>query len=309
MRIVMICLAAALLLALAALLAAFKIAFYSRPRPLDPYRVPSGKQFQAVKGRMLELVGAIDALPFEPVSIVSHDGLRLSGRYYHLRDGAPLQINFHGYRGSALQDFCGGMTIARAAGRNVLLIDERAQGESEGRVISFGVNERRDCLQWAEYAVSRFGAETKIILSGVSMGAATVLMASELPLPANVKCIIADCPYSSPEAIIRQVCGEIGLFGRLMYPFTRLSAILLGGFRLSASTAVSAVRRAKVPILLIHGEADHYVPCSMSAEIAAACASPVRRETFPGAGHVLSFLCDGERYARITEEFLASCGL
>ena len=200
---------------LAALLAAFKIAFYSRPRPLDPYRVPSGKQFQAVKGRMLELVGAIDALPFEPVSIVSHDGLRLSGRYYHLRDGAPLQINFHGYRGSALQDFCGGMTIARAAGRNVLLIDERAQGESEGRVISFGVNERRDCLQWAEYAVSRFGAETKIILSGVSMGAATVLMASELPLPANVKCIIADCPYSSPEAIIRTVCGAFGLFGVL----------------------------------------------------------------------------------------------
>jgi len=169
----------------------------------------------------------------------------------------------HGYRGSAIRDFCGGAKLARALGHGVLLIDERAHGKSGGRTIGFGVTERWDCLSWTEEVRRRLG-DVKVILSGVSMGAATVLMASELPLPETVVGVVADCPFSSPEEIIAVVAGRMGLPVRIAMPVIRLSARLLGGFNLREADAVRAVRSLKVPVLLIHGEDDRFVPCDMS---------------------------------------------
>jgi fermentation-respiration switch protein FrsA (DUF1100 family) len=224
-----------------------------------------------------------------------------------VRDGAPLQIQMHGYRGHALRDFCGGNKLAREAGLNTLVVDQRAHGKSEGHTISFGINERWDCLQWAEYAAQRWPG-VPISLAGISMGAATVLMASDLPLPEEVKGIIADCGYSSPRAIIKHVCWSLPKPFRIFYPFTSLSAELFGHFDPDAGSALGAVSNTTLPILLIHGEADGFVPCDMSREIAAACVSKVRLETFPGADHGVSYLSDPERYGRIVKEFLESCG-
>ena len=133
-------------------------------------------------------------------------------------------------------------------------------------------------------------------------------MAADLPLPESVKGIIADCPYSAPLAIIREVCWSMPKAMRILYPFARLSARLFGHFDLCGASAVDSVTRARLPILLIHGEADHFVPCYMSREIAAACASPVRLETFPEAGHGLSYIVDPERYRRVVLAFLRDCG-
>ena len=148
-------------------------------------------------------------IPFERVYITSHDGLKLSGRYYHQQDGAPLDICFHGYRGTPARDFSGGIQIMLREGHNVLMIEERAHLESEGHTITFGIKERYDALDWIQYALQRFGEDTRIILVGISMGAATVLMASELELPEQVKGIVADCPYTSPEVIIKKVCKDM----------------------------------------------------------------------------------------------------
>jgi fermentation-respiration switch protein FrsA (DUF1100 family) len=139
------------------------------------------------------------------------------------------------------------------------------------------------------------------------MGAATVLMASALPLPENVMGIIADCPYSSPKAVIQKVCRDMHFPVRLTYPFLRLGARLFGGFSLSDEGAVDAVKESRVPILVIHGEDDRFVPCEMSREIAKAAPEKVRLETFPGAGHALSYMLDPVRYRRVTAEFLQRC--
>ena len=210
---------------------AYRTAFYvTKKQRGQVLKLPHGEQYRSSAARTAELMAAMEAIPSEPVSIQSYDGTKLAGRYYHVRDGAPLQIQFHGYRGGAIRDFCGGNKLAREAGQNTLVIDQRAHGKSGGNVITFGIRERRDCLAWARYARERFGPETTIFLSGVSMGAATVLMAAELDLPENVAGIIADCPYSSPEGIIRKVCGDMHLPPVLAYPFVSLSAHMLGGF-------------------------------------------------------------------------------
>jgi fermentation-respiration switch protein FrsA (DUF1100 family) len=145
-----------------------------------------------------------------------------------------------------------------------------------------------------------------IILSGLSMGAATVLMSAGLDLPKNVSCIIADSPYSSPVAIIEKVCKDQKYPVAICRPFLHLSALIFGGFRLGCCTAKEAVKNSSIPVLLIHGEDDHFVPCQMSLEIAAACASRVEVTTFPEAGHGLSYVTDPVRYEAIVCHFLQS---
>jgi len=283
----------------------FYICFYSKPdRIEDPYTIMRGKQYQQVKDNMIACTRIMDKASCEWVYTDSFDGLKLAGRYYHTAEGAPLMILFHGYRSMSLRDCAGGYILSKKLGFNVLAVDQRAHAESEGRVITFGIREHRDCESWIRFAINRFGSDTKIILSGLSMGAATVLMAAQLPLPSNVAAILADCPYSSPADIIRKVCRDRHLPDHLAYPFIRLGAWIYGRFDLEMTTACNAVKKATVPILLIHGEDDRFVPCEMSRLIRNCCASPSQLHTFSGAGHGLCYMVDPIRYEMVTIHFL-----
>ena len=286
----------------------YRLAFYSmNEKEQDIYTIPPGKQYEVVADQILELIHEVDELPYELVSITAKDGLHLAGRYYRFQDGAPVEILFHGYRGNARREFSGNNRIASKLGLNVIAVDERGHGKSGGHTITFGIKERWDCLYWARYAAERFGPDVPIILSGVSMGAATVLMASSLDLPPNVKAIIADCPYSSPKEIIQKVSSDIRLPPSLSYPFIVLGALLYGKFKLWESSPVEAVRQSRVPILLIHGDDDRFVPCEMSQKIYAACRYAAELVIFPGAGHALSYFADKGLYLKTVESFLKQC--
>ena len=261
--------------------------------------IPGREQYE----RSIKLIDTLNARPYERVGIRSFDGLRLCGRYYHIRDGAPLAILCHGYRGTPSRDFCGGANICFSQGFNVLLIEQRAHCSSQGHTTTFGVKERYDVLAWADYAVKRFGDRVQILLAGISMGAATVLMASGLGLPRQVRGILADCPFTSPAEIIREFGAAKGLPMIAAFPLAELAARVFGGFSLDEADAVEAVKKAKVPILLLHGEADDIVPCGMSRAIAEANPRMTERHTFPGAGHGLSYLADTERYTRLVTAF------
>lgn len=282
----------------------YYIAFLGKRRlPKTPYDGLDSPMFAAFADNTRKGIDRLLREPYETVEITSHDGLKLVGKYYHVKDGAPLQIQFHGYRGSAERDFSGGGCECLDKGHNLLLIHQRAHGISEGRSITFGVKERLDCKSWVQYAVSRFGEDVKIILMGISMGAATVLMASDLDLPKNVKAIVADCPYSSPIDIITTVAGYMRLPGKLLSPFIRLGAILFGGFALSNISAERAVRSSNIKTLIIHGEQDSFVPKEMS-EVIAAARPDVKRVTFPGADHGASYAVCKDEYMRLLNEFI-----
>lgn len=273
----------------------------------ERWEIPKGEQYEKEADNMRSLIGNLALIPAEWVTITSFDGLKLAGRYYHVRDGAPVQIQLHGYHSDGIRDFCGGNMAARAMGMNTLVIDQRAHGRSEGHTVSFGICERRDCLSWIEYVVERFGDDQQIILAGLSMGAATVLMASELNLPENVKGIIADCPYSSQKEIICNVGKQMKLPMKLLYPFIKLGAQIFGHFNLSETSPLEAIRHAKVPILLIHGEDDRFVPCEMSRELYKSCSSDKILVTVPEAGHGISYILDKEKYTNAVKEFAAKC--
>ncbi len=297
-----------LVLALALLFGGAYFAFWYvfRPWKGDKMALAQGEQYAPHHAHFAGIMKSMAELPCEEVCISSFDGTALVGRYYHLQDGAPLEIQFHGYHGSPYRDFCGGHYLARKLGHNTLVVEQRAHGDSAGKCIAFGIYERRDCLAWVRYARKRFGEETPIFLSGVSMGAATVLMASGLDLPETVAGILADSPYDSPKDIICKVSRDMGLPPALAYPFVALGARLFGGFDPGALTASQAVQNANVPLLIVHGTDDRFVPCEMSEAIAAA--NPLcERHTFPGAGHGLAYMEDAPRYEAIVAAFTRKC--
>lgn len=283
---------------------AYRIAFYSPTKDREKIPEVTDPHYTPFKAVIRDLFHELKNRPCEYVTITSRDGLTLSGRYYHTADGAPLAIGFHGYKSCWLTDFCGGADVAFQMGQNVLLVDERAHGKSQGRTITFGIKERQDLLCWLEYALDRFGHDTKILLYGVSMGGATVLMASGMDLPDNVQGIIADSPYSSPLDIILEVGRQRNYPVNLIKPFVILGAKIYGGFDVRETSGAEAVKQAKVPIMIIHGEGDTFVPVEMSRLMQESNPDLITLHTFPDAYHVLSYMVDTPRYRKLVKEFM-----
>ena len=297
--------AAVLLFVLAASAVCFFLVFYSAPRkdPGDRIDIPDGEIYEVYREQMEAWVRQTRQMPQEDVSIRSFDGLTLRGKYYEYAPGAPIELMIHGYRGSSERDMSGGVQRAFRLGRSALIIDQRASGRSEGNVITFGVREHRDCLAWVDFMVKKFGPDVKIILTGISMGASTVLMASGQELPENVIGILADCGYTSAREIIHKILRQIHLPIRLVYPFVKLGARLFAGFDLEQADARKAVRNCTRPVIFYHGDGDDFVPWEMSRDNHAACPSRKKLVIIPGAGHGLSFPADQERYVAELREF------
>ena len=284
----------------------FRFAFLVTKKEIidpDDFPIPPGVIYEPHRPQMTAWIKEVRALPHQVYSIQSHDGLNLVGKYYEYAPGAPLELMFHGYRGNAERDLCGGVQRAFALGHSALIVDQRASCRSQGNVISFGVNEHQDCLAWLDFAIRTFGPEVKIILTGISMGATTVLLAASRDLPENVIGVLADCGYTSAKQIMSEVIRQMHLPPKLCYPFVKLGAKLFGKFDLDAADVPKAITQCNVPVLFFHGEADDFVPCYMSKSNFDACPSKKMLVTIPNAGHGLSYLIDPERYLQAMREF------
>ena len=268
------------------------------------YKLPAGTQYDVIRDQMTALVEAAVRVPCREVTMESFDGLKLFARWYDIRPGAPVILMFHGWKGGSLRDMAGAHKIARENGCNILLVDERAHGLSGGHQITFGVKERYDVLTWCDWILDHCGRDTEIILSGVSMGGAVVLMASDLKLPEQVKGIIADSAFASPRSIICKVAEDKGVSGKIAWPFVYMAARLFAHFDPNASSSLEAVKHTDIPVLLIHGTEDRFVPCEMSREICSCCRSECRLEIFKGAMHGVSYCIDTERYTKAVLDFV-----
>lgn len=311
LMIALIVVASLFFLILIAALVCFIMVFYSGKRRIlgpDEYDIPPGKIYEVFREDMIGWTKQIRRMPHENIEIKSYDGLTLRGTYYEYAPDATVELLFHGYRGNAERDLCGGIERCFALGRSVIIIDQRASGKSEGHVITFGIRERRDCLAWINYAVERFGKDRKIIIGGVSMGAATVMLAAGEDLPDNVVCVMADCGYSSAKDILYTVMRQMKLPAKLLYPFIRLGGLLYGGFDIEETSPMEAVQKARVPIVFIHGDTDDFVPYDMSVELHKMCVSQKKMVTIKGAGHGLAFPVDRKGYVDALREFEQECG-
>ena len=283
----------------------FRMTFYvSHKKKIDEDELPFGDDYDAYKDKILNNLKMAKELPHKDYYITSYDGLKLHAMYFESFKGGPIEIMFHGYRGNAFRDMSAGITRAKSVGRNALLIEQRTSGESEGNVITFGIKERHDCISWINFVIEEFGEDIEIALAGVSMGGSTVLLASGMDLPKNVKMILADSSFHNAKDIIKKCVKDLKLPADIFYPFIKLGAKLYGKFDLEETSSIEAVKQAKVPIIFFHGLCDDFVPCEMSYKLFESCASRKKFITIPNAHHGLCYLVEPEKYVNELKIFI-----
>ena len=241
--------------------------------------------------------------PHQRVEMTSFDGLRLRASLYEHPQARAVLVACHGYHSNGVRDFASAMHFYYSYGFSILLIDQRAAGDSEGRYVTFGVRESVDARDWCALMQERF-PELPVLLVGISLGASTVLMTAD-DLPGNVKALLTDCGYTSPWDELSYVARRyVPLAGPLVLPSVDLFCRLIAGFGLRERSAETALARCSLPVFFVHGEADTLVPFQFSLRNRAACAGPSFLLAVPGAEHGISYLVDQEGYHRAVDDFL-----
>ena len=252
---VIISILAILLLFLLVCYICYKMTFYNNRKKQndDEVCLPKDEIYTKYKELIISDIANARNMPHQTYQIKSFDGLTLKANYYEYEKNAPIEIMVHGYKGSGERDLSTGIRRAFACHRSAFIIDQRACGKSEGNIITFGVNESKDCLSWIDFVIKTFGDDVKIILTGISMGAATVVNVSSFDLPKNVVGILADCGFHDSKEIISKTIKDMKLPVKLFYPFVKMAAKIFAHFNLEEITPIESIKKCKLPIIFIHG--------------------------------------------------------
>lgn len=250
--------------------------------------------------------------PSEHVTIKSNDGLTLHGDLFLAQKPAMrTAILFHGYTSCGINDCSNMAEYFMERGYNTLIVDQRSHGKSEGQYIGFGILDRYDCVNWIKYITKRLGKDSEIVLYGVSMGGATVLMASGLDdFPKQVKAIIADCAFTSPyDVFVHILKRDYHLPPHPIMDINDKMCRDTAGYGFQDYSTLDAVKKAPCPYLFIHGKEDLFVPTEMSIHNHAVCTGEKRLLLVDNAGHAASLYENRELYYKTVNEFLDKYGM
>lgn len=266
--------------------------------------INSGKQTKQVIALKNEREEWFKNQKFEKIHMNSDDGIKLSG-YFLPADSKTnrLAVIAHGYGGSA-ESMADYERYYHLQGFNVFAADDRGHGESEGRFIGMGWTDRKDYIKWIKLLIKKLGPDTQIVLHGESMGGATVMMMSGENLPANVKCIIEDCGYTSiKDEFDYQIKQMFKIPSFPLVDFASIESKIRLGFSFSDASALKEVQKSKTPMFFIHGADDDFVPTKMVYQVydAAKCAKQLW--VVPKAKHAKSFIIARDEYEKRIRNF------
>jgi len=236
----------------------------------------------------------------EHLYISSFDNLKLHALFINNNTNKTI-ICVHGYKAKdGLYDFGMSAKFLNSLGYNLLFVDNRAHGLSQGKYIGFGVLDSIDVNSWIDYLVTNMNQET-IILYGMSMGAATVMNAQNN----KVKAIIADCGFASGyDEVAYQIKKMYHLPSFPLVPISNILLKLLAKYSLKDKEAYKSIKNYKNNLLIIHGSRDHFVPTSDAYKIFDNATCHKKILIVPGASHAKSYLKDTELYEQTIKEFL-----
>ncbi|GEL76957.1 alpha/beta hydrolase [Tenuibacillus multivorans] len=248
----------------------------------------------------------IDNQDFEYWEMQSFDDLRLQGYYLEAEKPTDKTVIFaHGYLGRARDMGLYGQHYYEDLGYNMLTVDLRGHGQSEGDYIGFGWHSRLDMLDWIERVIEEQGKDSEIVLHGLSMGAATVLMTSGEDLPDQVQAIVADSSYTSVYDLFDyQMSRMFNLPSFPILPTTSLVTQAKSDFSLKEASALDQVKKAELPILYFHGRNDDFVPTRMAKELYNNTNSDATIKTFDESSHGEAFAIYREEYINVLNQFL-----
>lgn len=237
--------------------------------------------------------------------IKSSDGLMLHGLYLPAKKAERFVLLSHGYKGSGFGDFANTARFLHENHCNLLFIDQRCCGASEGEYITFGAREQYDIQNWSYYIARRNKDRLPIYLYGESMGAASVLMASGHRLPREVKGIIADCGFRSMRRQIQDMAANWFHLNWIQLLLLRLDLFCaaLAGFRMKEADTQRAMKVNKRPVLFFHGAEDTYVDPRNTIWNYSICQAPKELVIIPQARHLCSAYADPEMYRKKVLDF------
>ena len=212
-------------------------------------------------------------------------------------------IGAHGYTETA----CSMAGVAKQFlnyGYNVLLPDLRAHGKSGGKYIGMGWLDRMDLIEWINYLINKYG-HIKIILYGISMGAATVMMASGENLPSTVRVVIEDCGYTSVWEEFADKLKTIFHIPQFpaMYNANFITKIR-AGFSLKKASCVKQLKKCKIPTLFIHGDKDKFVPFYMLDKLYNTAVCKKEKLVIKNAGHADAQTIEPQKYWSTVRKFI-----
>ena len=220
----------------------------------------------------------------------SRDGLMLHAYYLPAKNARRFVLLSHGYKGSGFGDFAYTARFLHENGCNLLFLDQRCCGLSEGEYITFGAKEQYDVLGWTYYIAKRNPSGLPIYLYGESMGAAAVLMSLKHKQPAKVRGVIADCGFCSMKEQLRNLASDWFHLHWIELLLFRVDVFcrILGGFQMKDADTTEALRVNRKPILFFHGMKDTYVNPKNSVYNYTICKAPKELYLIPEARHLCS---------------------
>lgn len=247
--------------------------------------------------------------PAENWQVESRDDLHLKLHATHFSPGVPSNkwvIVVHGYGCTEANSWYIAANYLQM-GWHVLTPDLRASGKSEGRYLTLGYRESDDLELWASRIAQEY-PKAKVVLHGVSMGAATVMIAAgKENLPRNVVAAVEDCGYTSAyDELAGQLTSSFRIPAFPMMDLLDWRCRRVAGFSLHDAVPIEAVRHARVPLLFIHGTKDTLVPPEMAQELYDAADAPAKELLYiDGAAHAAASQKDQETYFRTVARFVA----
>ena len=235
----------------------------------------------------------------------SHDGLLLHAYYFPAENAKRTVLLSHGYRGSGFGDFAPDAQFLHEHECNLLFIDQRSCGESQGGYITFGALEQEDVKRWCWYLANRNKNHLPIYLFGKSMGASSVLMASGKKLPHYVKGIIADCGFVSMKEQFKNMAANWFHLRYIPILLWRLSVRcrIQAGFSMKDADTSYAMAINERPVLFFHGSRDGFVHPDQSVKNYQMCRGPKELVIIGKARHLCCAYQQWEKYHQKLMQF------
>lgn len=303
--IVLLALLGMTLLALALMMEYIFRTTFSRVQPKAvAYVEPPREKMNAIDQKRYDARKKLENMTGERWEMTAEDGTTLVAHYFPAENARRTVVMFHGWRSTWARDFGMHSEFLMQSGSNLLLVEQRSHGESGGKYIGFGGLEHRDCLQWLKLLQQKKPDDLPTYLFGVSMGAATVLMASgKLPKGA-VRGIIADSGFTSPANIVEKVMEQKkAVAPHFLSRLLNLWTVTRAGFSVTKNSTLRAMQTNTTPVLFIHGKKDDFVPIEMTMENYAACNAKKRLLLVDGAPHAKAYIVEPETYEQTINDF------
>lgn len=247
----------------------------------------------------------LDKLEKEDIYLSGYKNKKIHATFIKSNTGSKKVILFsHGWKNMGLNDYaCAGMYY-HEKGYNVLVVDHLAHGESEGKYITFGLNDKENILKWVDYINNLFESDCEIYMHGLSMGSSTICYMAKYDMK-NVKGIIADSGFMDGYELAKHIVSSRFKFLPSVILFNvRILCMLIAHFDIKKCNTKESLIKSKYPILFMHGDSDNFVPTIHSINSYEACNSEKSIVLFDRSAHIIACLMHKEKYQNTVLEFI-----